>query len=156
MAIILSCENCIGQRFDFIQQDGEILTRPKGNQVQGSLMLQQYEQGSDKLRITFNAVEHPVSSLLGAFIPFTDPLCHFDFSQQELRSGMKQIKFVQWMTIIPPLTYTLLCYDFSKGEGRGYIFPDEENAKMWALEKLNIGRWTKKNYKRKPSNRFCL
>ena len=134
MAIILSCENCIGQRFDFIQHEGEILTKPKGSQTEGTLMLQQQEQGSDKLRITFNAVENLLSSLLGAFIPFADSLCHFDFSQHELRTGTKQIKLVQWMTGIPPFTYTLQCYDFSKGEGRAYIFPDEENAKMWAIE----------------------
>lgn len=146
MAIILSCENCIGQRFDFIGHEGatlanlkedpagSTLAKPKEDPVNGTLVLQQFESGSDKLRITFMDAGNLIKSIWKAFVPWGDPLCHFDFSQQELRTGTKQIKLVQWATIIPLFTYILLCYDFSNGELRRYIFPDEENAKMWAIE----------------------
>ena len=134
MAFIITCEDCIGQPFNFIQHDGEILTKPTGKQVRGILGLQQWEQGSDKLRLTFCDGGNLLGSIWGAFVPWGDPLCHFDFSESELRNGTKSIKCVCWLTIIPPITDTLLCYDFTTGTGRGYIFPDTEKMKMFALE----------------------
>lgn len=134
MAYILTCENCIGQCAKLSMKDGNIIAEPYGKQVNGVLALQQPEKGSDKLRITFIDAGNLLRGIFESLLPWTDPLCHFDFNEQELRTGEKMIRCVRHMTIIPPFTYMLECYDGNNASGRGYIFPDEESLKMWAVE----------------------
>lgn len=61
-----------------------------------------------------------------------DALCHFDFSEDDLRSGRKKIKY--WIQYLGGLTFVsaIVCYDFSDYTGCAYMFSDDDDAEAFA------------------------
>lgn len=152
MSYILLSEGCKGSYIKFIEENGEFLHKPVGKNYSGTLALQTFED-RDYMRITFadgkNVFSGAIKKLFGMAKPFYDEdpsalvgayksvnqdyLCHFDFSEEELRSGKKKITYAMqelgWMTI-----NVITCYDLKKKKGATYMFPNDDEAKKWARQ----------------------
>ncbi len=145
MPYIITSENCIGRHFKFIEQGNELLTEGYGKQYRGTLALQTFEN-RDYKRITFADGKNVYGGLfkklfgIGKAVADNNPikgyqagnadyLCHFDFSDAEVRSKKKLLK-IQFQIFI----YMLICYDFSIYEGTAYILDNSDQTKNWAKQ----------------------
>ena len=60
-----------------------------------------------------------------------DLLCHFDFSEDDLRSGKKKIKYWKQFLVLG-FASAIICYDFSNHTGCSYVFSDDDDAEAFA------------------------
>lgn len=161
MPYILTSDNCQGRHFNFIVENGEYLQQGIGKECNGTLALQTfnnrnyrrltfadaknvYSATAKKLFGIASGIAKANNALekgknFGAYRGFSraydaaneDALCHFDFSEDDLRLGKKKIKY--WKQFCG-LWYTsaIVCYDFSDHTGCAYIFSDDDDAEAFA------------------------
>lgn len=159
MPYVLTSNNCRGRHIVFTVENGEYLQEGVGKEFSGVLALQTFENRNYR-RLTFadgkNVYTGAVKKLFGMTSGIMgvnraleqgkdasrsyakgyeaankDYLCHFDFSEDELRSGRKQIKYcVQFLGLSYACAIT--CYDFSDYTGCSYLFDDDEDAEAFA------------------------
>lgn len=146
MSYILLSENCRGNRIDFLELEGELFQKSVGKRYYGTLALQTFDD-RDYMRITFADGKSVIGGAIKKIMKMAmgindndlvkvyqagneDYLCHFDFSEKELKSGKKKIKYSIQLGF-PPIN-VLACYDFTNLTGCAYLLPDEEEAKRWA------------------------
>lgn len=154
MPFIFSSGDTQGSCFHYLENEDNkrveiFLTKPIGKIVNGTLALQVFDD-RDYMRITFadsknllKAAVHDTLDYIGIArsadiiksvlkagkIVSRNELCHFDFSQDEIKSGVKLIRF-ECMASEFGMIY-LMCYDFNTYLGCAYCFPSIEIARGW-------------------------
>lgn len=63
-----------------------------------------------------------------------DPLCHFDFSDDDIRSGRKYIEYQIVMDDKGDMYFSLYCRDYKSREGRRYMFSNPDDLYSFAME----------------------
>lgn len=63
-----------------------------------------------------------------------DPLCHFDFSDEDIRSGKKTIEYQIVATDKGEMYFSLYCRDCESANGRRYMFSHPDDIYAFAME----------------------
>lgn len=63
-----------------------------------------------------------------------DPLCHFDFSDEDIRSGKKYIEYQIIVTDEGDMLFGLYCRDYESRKGRRYLFSNPDDIYSFAME----------------------
>ena len=63
-----------------------------------------------------------------------DPLCHFDFSDEDIRSGRKYIEYQILVDDNGDMYFSLYCRDYTSKKGRRYVFSNPDNIYFFATE----------------------
>lgn len=63
-----------------------------------------------------------------------DPLCHFDFSDEDIKSGRKYIEYQIVMDDKGDMYFSLYCRDYKSREGRRYMFSNPNDLYSFAME----------------------
>lgn len=143
MSYILLSANCKGRHIKFIEREGQLLSKPVGKEYSGTLALQTFED-RDYMRMTFADGKNVYGGLvkkifgMGNSNPFkahksanADYLCHFDFSEEDLRTKQKRIEYqIQVCGLV--IYSSLFFYDFATKTGCCYLFPDDKDAEKFA------------------------
>lgn len=149
MAYVLLSEGCKGRKIVFAKQNGEFFHKPVGKEFSGTLALQTFSNRNYK-RITFADVKNVYIGAFKKFIGMTsavyhqnpvkayikgnaDYLCHFDFSENDLRTEKKKITYsIQECGLIS--LSVLTCYNLKDDTGCCYMFPDDSDGRKWVKE----------------------
>ena len=153
MPFVFATEDVEGSCFRFLENGDEkrteiFLIKPMGKTVHGTLALQVFNDRNYR-RITFADAENLLAAgakniydyiriatsnnIFGSLykakkVLSQNPLCHFDFSDQELAFGKKLMRMEYQESA---LSVCLMCYDFTSYTGCAYKFESMENAQAW-------------------------
>lgn len=84
-----------------------------------------------------------------------DPLCHFDFSDDDIKSGRKYIEYQIIVSDEGAMCFSLYCRDYETRQGRRYMFSNPNDLYSFAME-LGIKKAIIRNEEGKQVNTLSV